>query len=417
MRNRTKNYSMRPIIALSLYCLSLLLASHAVADPQSKAFSQWRFHDNIAQLSYTIASREVTRIPEYQYNPDLSALLAKHLQQSVTVMQNDHYCTASTPEIKNAKAGYERVQMQFECPQALRRPSISIHTMLPYIGSHVHFAKFKIAGKPSFEYLYTSRNPTYIIELEAGDSSEAAPSTGAWEVFATYSYLGFEHILIGIDHIAFLFTLLLMANRLRDVLWIVTGFTIGHSITLSLAVLQLASPNIMVVEAMIGFTIALVAAENVAAQTGTSKRVAMVAALLCALMALAAGFSHYGPPVLSLLGLALFSLCYLNLSDSKQKALKLRPAITTLFGLIHGFGFASVLMEVGLPQQRVLPALFGFNVGVEFGQIAIVLTISALGLLWRRWMRPQGIIFSNELLSAALCGLGLFWFVQRSFYA
>jgi hypothetical protein len=408
---------MRRVTAMALCCLSLLLSTGLLADPQSKAFSQWIFQDTSARVVYTIPSREVTRIPEYQYNQDLSTLLAKHLGQTLAVVQNGQPCKATRPATKSAKSGYERVQITFDCPELLLRPTVIIQAMFPYSGSHVHFAKFKVEGKPVFEYLYTRRNPSYVIELQAGDDSEATPSSGAREVFASYIFLGFEHILVGIDHIAFLFTLLLMAQRLRDVLWIVTGFTIGHSITLSLAVLQLASPNIMLVEAMIGFTIALVAAENVAAQSGTSARVALVAALLCAILAVAAAFSHHGPPVLSLMGLTLFCLCYLNLSSSKEKALKLRPAMTALFGTIHGFGFASVLMEVGLPQQRILPALLGFNVGVELGQIAIVLTISAIGLVLRRWLQPGGIALGNELSSAALCGLGCFWFVQRGFFA
>lgn len=408
---------MRHIPAIVLYCLSLLLSSGLLADPQSKAFSRWTFQHNTASVIYTIPSREVTRIPEYQYQPDLSALLASHLGQTLAVVQNGQPCKATSPKIKSAKPGYERVLIRFDCPGPLLRPTVTIQAMFPYSGSHVHFAKFKVEGVPDFEYLYTRGNPSYVIELQAADDTDATPATSVWRVFSSYISLGFEHILIGIDHIAFLFTLLLMAGGLRDVLWIVTGFTIGHSITLSLAVLHLASPNIMMVEAMIGFTIALVAAENVAAETGSSARVAQVAALLCALLAVAAAVSHHGPPVLSLLGLALFCLCYLNLSDSKAKALRLRPAITTLFGTIHGFGFASVLMEVGLPQQRILPALFGFNIGVELGQIAIVLGISAIGLTLRRWLRPGNIAVGNELLSAALCGLGCFWFVQRGFFA
>jgi hypothetical protein len=412
---RTRNRRLIPTIAL--YCLSLLLSNALLADPQSKAFSQWTFQGSTASVIYTIPSREVSRIPEHQNQPDLSALLTNHLGQTLAVMQNGQPCKARPPEKISAKPGYERVQVSFDCPGPLLRPTVTIQAMFAYSGSHVHFAKFKIEGRPVFEYLYTRGNPSYVIELQAGGDTEATPSTGAWKVFTSYIFLGFEHILAGIDHIAFLLTLLLMAGRLRDVLWIVTGFTIGHSITLSLAVLQLASPNIMMVEAMIGFTIALVAAENVAAQTDSSASMALVAASLCTLLAVAAACSRHGPPVLSLLGLALFCLCYLNLSDSKAKALSLRPAITTLFGTIHGFGFASVLMEVGLPQQRILSALFGFNIGVELGQIAIVLGISTTGLVLMRWLLPRSITLGSELLSAALCGLGCYWFVQRGFFA
>lgn len=397
--------------------IALLFANTAHGDPQSKAFSQWQFADNSARLTYTIASREATRIPEYQFNADLSAVLAEHLQQTVSVQQDGIDCAASQPQKKRSKPGYERFSMTFTCPHALQNPKVIIRTLFPYAGSHVHFAKFKVANRPVFEYLYTGNKSAYDIPLVEPDPLAEAPVSDAWAVFATYVYLGFEHILIGIDHIAFLFTLLLMAARLRDVLLIVTGFTLGHSITLSLAVLQWASPNIMVIEALIGFTIALVAAENIAAQTGSSRRIASIAAALFAVLAMVTALSHRGPPLLSLLGLALFCLCYLRLSDSRDKALRLRPAVTTLFGLIHGFGFASVLMEVGLPQQRILPALFGFNLGVEFGQVAIVLAITALGLILRRYISNARVALGTEMLSAILCGLGMFWFIQRSYYA
>lgn len=400
-----------------LLILTLVWAANANADPQSKSYSNWTFKDNTARMVYTIAAREATRLPEYQRNPDLNGVLATHLYNTVTLKQNGLPCGKAFPEQISAKPGYIQLAMTFDCPSEITSADITINTLFPHAGSHVHFAKFRIADAPVFEYLYTPNQSTYSITTEADDESGGhASGTSGMTVFATYIYLGFEHILIGLDHIAFLFTLLLITSRLKHVLFIVTGFTIGHSVTLSLAVLELATPNIMVVEALIGFTIALVAAENIAVQTGSSRQVALVSAALFALFAASTAFSHSGPPLASALGLALFCLCYLTLSNTEDRALKLRPALTLLFGLIHGFGFANVLLEVGLPQQRILPALFGFNIGVELGQIAIVLVIAAVGIVVRRTIPAfsKNSSLGTELLSALLCGLGLFWYVQRS---
>ena len=134
--------------------------------------------------------------------------------------------------------------------------------------------------------------------------------------------------------------------------FIVSGFTLGHSIILSLATLGMATPNMMVVEAMIGFTVALVAIENISSQTANAKQDATICA---GLLTLLSAFASIGPSWLTLAGLTLFTFCFLRLSDSVDKALAMRPMVTTCFGLIHGFGFANVLLEVGLPEQRIIP--------------------------------------------------------------
>ena len=122
-----------------------------------------------------------------------------------------------------------------------------------------------------------------------------------------------------------------------------------------------------------------------------------------------------GLPLLTLTGLVLFTLAYLPLSSGQHSAVKMRPLLTLTFGLIHGFGFASVLSEIGLPESRLIPALAGFNLGVELGQVLIV------GALWytARLVHRIGLIQSYrtwlDTTSALLCGLGSYWFVARSF--
>ena len=384
------------------------------ADPQSKSYSYWRFDDNKAQLIYSIGTREITRLPSYQTNADTGQVIAAHLAQTIAIINNDKRCTASAPKLQKAKVGFERLELSFECDATIEQVDIFVGTMFQYADSHVHFARFKFDDKPSFEFLFTPRQTKQTLILNSDDDS--VTSSSATDVFFTYVYLGFEHILIGLDHIAFLLTLLLLASRLRDVLLVITGFTIGHSITLSLAVLELATPDLMVVEALIGFTITLVAIENIVSSTGAHNKAAWLSAVFFMLLALLTATTISGPPVYTLIGLALFSLCYLKLSDSRQTALKLRPALTILFGLIHGFGFANVLLEVGLPQNRILSALFGFNIGVEVGQIAIVFMIALAGWVLLKLIPSLKVDLGKQLLSAILCGLGLFWFMQRSYF-
>ena len=93
----------------------------------------------------------------------------------------------------------------------------------------------------------------------------------------------------------------------------------------------------------------------------------------------------------------------------------LRVFLTFAFGLVHGFGFAGVLVEMALPSERLVPALLGFNVGVEIGQLSIVLLLWPLFMLGKRFAAPPLQRWASELSSAALCGLGLYWLVERAF--
>ncbi|MEE8581820.1 MAG: HupE/UreJ family protein, partial [Myxococcota bacterium] len=234
---------------------------------------------------------------------------------------------------------------------------------------------------------------------------------------AGYLALGMGHILSGWDHLAFVLALLLLARSLGEVAQLVTGFTLAHSVTLALAVLGWVRPAEGAVEAVIAFSVALVAAENVwIVSRGDRRLLAGVVGGLLLLTALAvAGVGAL--PLLCLIGLTLFSLCHFALLSRVRRPARQRAALSFAFGLVHGFGFAGILSEMTLPTERLAPALFGFNVGVELGQLAVVAVVwPALRALARaedpRWHRAV-----TEFGSAAICGLGVFWLVTRTFGA
>ena len=188
---------------------------------------------------------------------------------------------------------------------------------------------------------------------------------GRLSVVRTFVASGIEHILIGPDHILFLIGLLLLGGTLKRVAVIVTAFTVGHSITLSLAALDLVSPPAQFVEPLIALTIVVVGADNVLVLRGKG--------------------AVAGPTT------------------------DIRAWLAAGFGLIHGFGFAHVLKEFGLPQAVLGWSLFAFNVGVEVGQLLIVGVVASLLLLVRRqsaaaahWVALAG--------SIAVIFAGLYWF-------
>jgi hypothetical protein len=398
-----------------LVYLALLLVqgNPALADPQSKSYSTWTISKSEVEAVYTIASREVTRLPAARYDQDLAAILMRHLTDTIILDPQGGDCRLQSNESERARDGFLRVNMRWQCPAGAPSLQLSIRALLDAAPSHIHFARIRLEQQAGIERLFTRRLHRHQINLDQANTQPLTANTGP--TIITYTWFGFEHILIGLDHIAFLFSLMLLARRVRDIIFIVSGFTVGHSITLSLSVLGLVTPDTLLVEALIGFTIAMVAIENVSARHGYQQPAAgIVLACLCCL-SLAAAFSGDGAPVISLLGLALFGWCYLKISSDEARARQLRPVVTTLFGLIHGFGFAAVLVEVGLPKSALVPALFGFNIGVEFGQITFVLAAALIGRLSLKifnW-RERGL---DDWANAALCGLGTFWFVQRLFF-
>jgi hydrogenase/urease accessory protein HupE len=193
----------------------------------------------------------------------------------------------------------------------------------------------------------------------------SAPAPSRFETFERYLVTGIEHIFLGYDHIAFLIAIVLWARRLWPVIKIVTAFTIAHSITLSLAALGIVAIPSAVVEPAIAASIVFVALEN------------------------------------------FFS-----------RDVDRRWRITFAFGLIHGFGFAGALKEVGLPPNAITIALAAFNIGVEIGQIAIVSIVIPvlIGLdaaLADREAKPVRAARLVYVLSALIAVLGSYWLVTR----
>jgi hypothetical protein len=220
-----------------------------------------------------------------------------------------------------------------------------------------------------------------ILDASHQDSSYYSGSTqGRWAVVKTFVLSGIEHILIGPDHILFLIGLLLLGGTLPRLALIVTSFTIGHSITLSLAALDLVSPPARFIEPLIALTIVVVGADNLLVLRSTQRGSASSAAL----------------------------------GNSASSAADIRAWLAVAFGLIHGFGFAYVLKEFGLPQAALGWSLFGFNLGVEIGQLLIVAIVAgALMLVARRsTAAARHIAFAGSL---AVILAGLYWFVERVF--
>ena len=185
---------------------------------------------------------------------------------------------------------------------------------------------------------------------------------GGWQTFVNYVPVGFVHIVPqGLDHILFVLGLFFLSARLGPLLWQISAFTVAHSIALALAALGYVSVPAAIVEPIIAASIVFVAVENL----------------------FTSGLSKW------------------------------RPFVVFGFGLLHGLGFASVLGKIGLPAGEFVPALIGFNLGVEGGQLFVVIcAFLAVGLWFGRksWYKP---VIANGA-SVLIAIVGSYWVVERT---
>ena len=396
-------------IAILLTFIVTTTSSQAHSHNRSQSFSDWEITDNIATAVFTAKSREITRL-QSQSNQSLDTLLVGHLISAISVSQDSLPCS-STEVVRPIPSalGYVRVRLVFDCGASLGDISISINSFFNVASSHVHYANMSLNGEPSYQYLFTNKQRQYEI------TNQLATSSHWFDSITQFVLIGIEHIFGGIDHIAFLLALLLLLRSLKVLVWMITGFTLGHSITLALAALGWVIPDLDIVEAAIGFTIALVAVQNIAVLTGNHRQITYFSVAGLLLIVLINLIWNIGLSALSGLGLALFTLAYLWNSTDEHLSANLRLVTSVIFGLIHGFGFASALMETGLASTQLLPALLGFNLGIELGQIVIIAVVWALlqQIRQSRFLTDTRLVI--DLVSAALCGLGLYWFIGRSY--
>jgi hydrogenase/urease accessory protein HupE len=250
----------------------------------------------------------------------------------------------------------QSVRFHITYPAAAPPGIVSLSTvMFPYDENHQTFVN-----------VYENDSLTSQVILDRNHTRTeyyAGTRQGVFAVIRKLVPAGIHHILIGPDHLLFLVGLLLMGGSIRRLTMIVTSFTIAHSVTLSLAALNILTPPARVIEPAIALSIIYVGADNLLAQGGRD----------------------------------------------------VRAWIAFAFGFIHGFGFANVLREMELPGRALGWSLFSFNFGVEIGQLLVVVTVASIFAAVRsrsEWAQRQ-LVFAGSILVMIA---GAFWFVQRVFF-
>jgi hydrogenase/urease accessory protein HupE len=254
---------------------------------------------------------------------------------------------------------------------------ITIDTvMFPYDPNHQTFINIYEKGELRHQAVLDARNAK--LDYFAGTTQ------GRLAVIRTFVASGIHHILIGPDHILFLFGLLLLGGSLTRLAGIVTAFTLGHSITLSLAALDVVTPATSLVEPAIALSIVIVGVDNLLVSSQKKPHGRLDA-------------TDVAP------------------AAAEKPPRDLRAWLAAVFGLIHGFGFASVLKEFGLPRGALGWSLFSFNLGVEIGQLVIVIAFASLLALVRRRNAPLGetLAWAGSIVVVLAGG---YWFVERVWF-
>lgn len=397
----------------ALLGLVLLLAGgQALAHNLGTSYSQWRLDGPStsgpgrqgAEVQARVSQLQLSRLQlDLRYTPDYLKQVGQLLAANLQLWAGEQRCPASQVQARQESDGWVTASWRVDCPGPddwLIRTRL-FETVAP---SHLHFVRVDTPGQPPQQQVLNFAAPTLSV------APNADPAQGAWRHFIT---IGIEHILGGWDHLAFILMLILLAGSLRDVAWVATGFTVAHSLTLAAASLGWVLVDQARVEALIGFSIVLVATENL--WLSSARDVWIPRLLPLALLAFALlGGSHLPQPfpsALLLAGLLLFTICYFALLAETRQPQRWRLALTFLFGLVHGFGFAGLMGELRLPPAQLIPGLLGFNIGVELGQLFVIALIWPLLLVLRRY--PRTAAWSSQGVSAAAAGLGVFWFVTR----
>ncbi len=257
------------------------------------------------------------------------------------------------PQVQQEGTGI-RARWQMRCPGGLSGKSVGVEGIA---GSQADvLLRITLRDGRRLRHVLKADAPSFRIEA---DSSRAG-------VFRDYAGLGVEHILLGWDHLLFVLALVLLVGWGRSLVWTITAFTAGHSVTLALASLGLVHVRQAPIEAAIAASIFFLAVELTSVREG-----------------------------------------------ARTLTQRAPWAVAAGFGLLHGLGFAGALAEVGLPAAEIPLALFSFNVGIELGQLgfvgAVLLVAAALRRLpvaWPRW--------AKAVPAYGIGAMATFWFLQRA---
>ncbi len=405
MRSNAILISKTKIYLITITFLLIGLSFDASSHQRSESYSKWKIDkenkQNLVNIVFSIRLSNLNR---------LEGPLEENWEKKVTStiissFELDSNCSSNNKPraVVSKQNDIFKLYWSLLCLDEVNE--IKVNTFFDKEPTHSHIARYIYDSDLSVEKLFSAQSRSW--NFKENINSEELSSNS----FLDYVFLGIKHISTGYDHLAFLFGLLLLNSRMKRLILAITGFTLGHSITLSLAVMDLVRPVSAFIEALIGFSIAILGLEYLIRNQSNKYTYLKSTFLFLFLFLLAYIFYFSGSNVSGLVGVTIFSFCYLTLISGKHSWF-LSIFLASAFGLIHGFGFGGFLFEVGFSEANLLKTLFGFNLGVELGQLlAISIFLFFLYALSKLKIKTQE--YLNPILAIVLVTLGTYWFVYR----
>lgn len=371
---------MRLIIGLWFVLCCTTLQAHT----QSVSYATWHL-DPQASVSFRIKHLELNRLGLHPAQNDFAEKSLQTIQNWFKLPEN---CQRSQSGSSSVEPGWIQVKIKWACVEAPTQISmVNLFDQIPY---HTNLAA-----------IYSNGHSALQTQFSAGHLDWTAKKSNMAIEFTNMFDFGFMHILTGWDHLMFLLALLLGTSKLSRLLILLTGFTIGHSVTLAAQVMGTVSPNSQMVEWVIALSILLIAIQN--AWRLADYRGLWPYPLTAGILVL--GWASGTLSLAVTIGLCLFSLCHLLWQKDSMAWL-----VTVALGLFHGFGFAGLLGQLELPGDQLVVPLMAFNLGIEAGQILLIL-IAAPILFWLR----QSVAHTYSWLNAFAAATATFWLITRTF--
>lgn len=402
------------------FCALLILSAQTVnAHTRSQSFSDWKIEGHSTQVMIAVDARRITQLATlYPERTEITDLYHQHVRETVSVLQEREECALSNLSPVGEGRDVFRVNVTFTCEQPIlaTETQARIGMFFKVSPTHIHLAR--IAGNDA------EGVQGHDFVLREGQISFVLAQTRAPQSIWGFISIGFHHVLSGLDHMVFLVALAMVARRPRLAVFCVTGFTLGHTTALGLSTYGLIVPDVRMVEALIGFTIAVMAMEagtviglsyqaHPPIKENAKKQargfmfsgLAVLALLVCVVPV------GYNPTVLGI-GVLLAVYCLATGLTPIKTALAALPFITVAFGLVHGAGFAGGLQELSLSQVDIFLPLLGFNIGVELAQLLALAGVYGIGWVLNR-SRLEIFTYAQHITALFIFGMGLYWFAVR----
>ncbi|MDF2372238.1 MAG: HupE/UreJ family protein [Rhizobiaceae bacterium] len=393
-------------LILAVFCL-FISGLPAESHTRSQSSSIWNVDGSQVTMTFFVDTYRATLLAAFGWDAlSPEQMLARHLPETITVQQAGIACPIIDTQTGPGVKGTLRSEAIFQCPSdAIEVPAdIEIGAFFALSATHQHIFQARLKDGTMIERILT----------EGHNGVRLAPHADDFD-FLDLLTLGFEHVLSGLDHILFLIALVLMCQNWRQILTAVTCFTAGHMLALYLVVTGTISPVPIVMEVLIGLSIAALAVAALA-RTQPLPTIApfLVSAIFVSGGLALAGFDRLPVSWITFVALSIF--IFLDLTSHTRIRINNWPetiVITLLFSLAHGAGFAGGLLQADFRQSALLYSLLFFNLGVELGQLAIVaVTIALLAIIAKR-TNPAFVARSQRLLTQMLIWAGSYYFFLR----